>query len=191
MQVGGPRVRAFAEKSVQQQHRNHGKSPTRACFFVSESELLPEPNKEVAGVRFRRTRRSAERKRVRNASSRSLTRAAARRLRLARDAARRRACLRELVRVKNRRDSTAAGRNPRGGCADHGRAATGDGRRADAGACGIPSIRLSASIVDTDDDEALGFAVGYLPDTPKPWVRGNSVSLSARARCRGACAWET
>jgi sortase (surface protein transpeptidase) len=44
----------------------------------------------------------------------------------------------------------------------------------------IPSIRLSAAIVDTDDDEALGFAVGYLPDTPPPWAPGNSVFAAHR-----------
>jgi hypothetical protein len=47
----------------------------------------------------------------------------------------------------------------------------------------IPSIRLSASIVDTDDDEALGFAVGYLPDTPPPWAPGNTVSRPIATGC--------
>jgi sortase A len=44
----------------------------------------------------------------------------------------------------------------------------------------IPSIRLSAVVVNTDDDEALGFAVAYLPDTPPPWGPGNSVFAAHR-----------
>jgi sortase A len=44
----------------------------------------------------------------------------------------------------------------------------------------IPSIRLSAVVVNTDDDEALGFAVAYLPDTPPPWAPGNSVFAAHR-----------
>jgi sortase A len=44
----------------------------------------------------------------------------------------------------------------------------------------IPSIRLSAAVVNTDDDEALGFAVAHLPDTPPPWARGNSVFAAHR-----------
>jgi sortase A len=44
----------------------------------------------------------------------------------------------------------------------------------------IPSVRLSAAVVDTDDDDALGFAVGYLPDTPPPWRPGNSAFAAHR-----------
>jgi sortase A len=44
----------------------------------------------------------------------------------------------------------------------------------------IPSVRLSAVVVDTDDDDALGFAVGYLPDTPPPWQSGNSAFAAHR-----------
>ena len=44
----------------------------------------------------------------------------------------------------------------------------------------IPSIRLSAVVLNADDDEALGFAVAYLPDTPPPWALGNSVMAAHR-----------
>jgi sortase A len=44
----------------------------------------------------------------------------------------------------------------------------------------IPSVRVSAVVLNTDDDDALGFAVGYLPDTPPPWAPGNSVLAAHR-----------
>jgi sortase A len=44
----------------------------------------------------------------------------------------------------------------------------------------IPGIRLSAVVINADDDEALGFAVAYLPDTPPPWASGNSVLAAHR-----------
>jgi sortase A len=34
--------------------------------------------------------------------------------------------------------------------------------------------------VNTDDDEALSFAVAHLPETPAPWGRGNSVFTAHR-----------
>jgi sortase A len=44
----------------------------------------------------------------------------------------------------------------------------------------IPSIRLSAVVVNADDDESLGFAVAHLSDTPPPWAWGNSVFAAHR-----------
>jgi sortase A len=44
----------------------------------------------------------------------------------------------------------------------------------------VPRLRLSAIVVNTDDDDALGFAVGYLPDSPLPWESGNSVFAAHR-----------
>lgn len=56
--------------------------------------------------------------------------------------------------------------------------ASGDARLI--GQIDIPSVRLSAAVLDGDDDGVLGFSVGYLPDTPPPWQPGNSAFAAHR-----------
>ena len=46
----------------------------------------------------------------------------------------------------------------------------------------IPRLHLSAPVKTGDDDEVLDFSVGYLPDTPLPWARGNSALAAHRDR---------
>jgi sortase A len=48
------------------------------------------------------------------------------------------------------------------------------------GAIDIPRLRLSATIVEGDDEAALQRAVGHLPDTPLPWQGGNSAFAAHR-----------
>jgi sortase A len=38
----------------------------------------------------------------------------------------------------------------------------------------VPRLRLTAAVVEGDDDRTLKRAVGHLPDTPMPWQNGNS-----------------
>ena len=44
----------------------------------------------------------------------------------------------------------------------------------------IPRIRLSAVVVEGDDDRALITSIGHLPDTPLPWQGGNSAFAAHR-----------
>ena len=46
----------------------------------------------------------------------------------------------------------------------------------------IPRLRLSAPVKTGDDDNVLDFSVGYLPDTPLPWMPGNSAFAAHRDR---------
>src|SRR5690242_13806120 len=40
----------------------------------------------------------------------------------------------------------------------------------------VPRLKLTAPIKAGDDDSVLDFSVGYLPDTPLPWLPGNGNS---------------
>jgi sortase A len=44
----------------------------------------------------------------------------------------------------------------------------------------IPRVKLSAIVVEGDDDDTLNVAVGHLPDTPLPWQDGNSALAGHR-----------
>jgi sortase A len=44
----------------------------------------------------------------------------------------------------------------------------------------IPRVHLSVMVVNGDDDQTLGLAVGHLPDTPFPWQPGNSAFAGHR-----------
>jgi len=46
----------------------------------------------------------------------------------------------------------------------------------------IPRLNLSAPIKTGDDESVLDSSVGYLPDTPLPWMPGNSALASHRDR---------
>ena len=46
----------------------------------------------------------------------------------------------------------------------------------------IPRLNLSAPIKTGDDESILDASVGYLPDTPLPWMPGNSALASHRDR---------
>lgn len=46
----------------------------------------------------------------------------------------------------------------------------------------IPRLHLSAPVKAGDDDNVLDFSVGYLPDTPLPWMSGNSAFAAHRDR---------
>jgi len=46
----------------------------------------------------------------------------------------------------------------------------------------IPRLKLTAPVKIGDDDEVLDFSVGYLPDTPLPWMPGNSAMAAHRDR---------
>jgi sortase A len=48
----------------------------------------------------------------------------------------------------------------------------------------IPRLKLTAPIKAGDDENALDFSVGYLPDTPLPWLPGNGNSAFAAHRDR-------
>ncbi len=48
------------------------------------------------------------------------------------------------------------------------------------GSLDIPRLRLSAMIVEGDDDATLKVAIGHLPDTPVPWREGNSALAGHR-----------
>ncbi|MEP7306469.1 MAG: class D sortase [Acidobacteriota bacterium] len=44
----------------------------------------------------------------------------------------------------------------------------------------IARVKLSAMVVEGDDDDTLDIAVGHLPDTPFPWQAGNSALAGHR-----------
>jgi sortase A len=44
----------------------------------------------------------------------------------------------------------------------------------------IPRLGMSTPIVEGDDKQTLHGAVGHLPDTPRPWERGNSAIAAHR-----------
>jgi sortase A len=46
----------------------------------------------------------------------------------------------------------------------------------------IPRLHVSAPVKTGDDDNVLDFSVGYLPDTPLPWMPGNSAFAAHRDR---------
>ncbi len=46
----------------------------------------------------------------------------------------------------------------------------------------IPRLHLTAPVKTGDDDSVLDFSVGYLPDTPLPWMPGNSAFAAHRDR---------
>jgi sortase A len=46
----------------------------------------------------------------------------------------------------------------------------------------IPRLHISAVVREGDGDEVLDYAVGYLPDTPAPWLPGNSALAAHRDR---------
>jgi sortase A len=46
----------------------------------------------------------------------------------------------------------------------------------------IPRLHISAVVQQGEGDEVLDYAVGYLPDTPKPWLPGNSALAAHRDR---------
>ena len=46
----------------------------------------------------------------------------------------------------------------------------------------IPRLKLTAPVKTGDDDSVLDFSVGYLPDTPLPWLAGNSAFAAHRDR---------
>lgn len=44
----------------------------------------------------------------------------------------------------------------------------------------IPRLRMSAPVIEGDDDRALKASAGHLPDTPLPWHPGNSAIAGHR-----------
>lgn len=48
------------------------------------------------------------------------------------------------------------------------------------GSLDIPRLRLSAMVMEGDDDKTLKRGVGHLPDTPLPWEKGNSAFAGHR-----------
>lgn len=44
----------------------------------------------------------------------------------------------------------------------------------------VPRLRLSAPVIEGDDDRALKASAGHLPDTPLPWQPGNSAIAGHR-----------
>lgn len=52
----------------------------------------------------------------------------------------------------------------------------------------IPRLHISAAVRAGDDEGLLAGAVGYLPDTPPPWRRGNSALVAHRDRLFSALA---
>jgi sortase A len=44
----------------------------------------------------------------------------------------------------------------------------------------IPRVKLTAVVVEGDEDAVLDRAVGHLPDTPLPWLPGNSAIAAHR-----------
>ena len=50
------------------------------------------------------------------------------------------------------------------------------------GELSIPSLKLTAPVTIGDSKYALDFSVGYLPDTPLPWMPGNSAFAAHRDR---------
>jgi len=50
------------------------------------------------------------------------------------------------------------------------------------GELSIPRLKLMAPVKVGDDENVLDFSVGYLPDTPLPWMPGNSAFAAHRDR---------
>lgn len=48
------------------------------------------------------------------------------------------------------------------------------------GSLKIPRLKLSAMVVEGDDDQTLKRGVGHLPDTPLPWEKGNAALAGHR-----------
>jgi sortase A len=48
------------------------------------------------------------------------------------------------------------------------------------GSLQIPRLKLSAMVVEGDDDKTLKRGVGHLPDTPLPWEKGNAAFAGHR-----------
>jgi sortase A len=48
------------------------------------------------------------------------------------------------------------------------------------GSLKIPRLKLSAMVVEGDDDKTLKRGVGHLPDTPLPWEKGNAAFAGHR-----------
>ena len=48
------------------------------------------------------------------------------------------------------------------------------------GAMEIPRLRLSATVIEGDDESALKVAIGHLSETPMPWEEGNSAFAAHR-----------
>ncbi len=48
------------------------------------------------------------------------------------------------------------------------------------GELSVPRVKLSAVVVEGDDERTLRIAVGHLPDTPLPWQTGNSALAGHR-----------
>ena len=46
----------------------------------------------------------------------------------------------------------------------------------------IPRLHLSAPVKSGENNDVLDFSVGYLPDTPLPWMPGNSALAAHRDR---------
>jgi sortase A len=46
----------------------------------------------------------------------------------------------------------------------------------------IPRLKLTAPVKVGDDEGVLDFSIGYLPDTPLPWMPGNSAFAAHRDR---------
>ena len=46
----------------------------------------------------------------------------------------------------------------------------------------IPRLELTAPVKVGDDEGVLDFSIGYLPDTPLPWMPGNSAFAAHRDR---------
>jgi sortase A len=44
----------------------------------------------------------------------------------------------------------------------------------------IPRLNVSAPVMSGDGDDTLDVAIGHLPDTPKPWERGNTAFAAHR-----------
>jgi sortase A len=44
----------------------------------------------------------------------------------------------------------------------------------------VPRLKLSAPVVEGDDEQTLNRAAGHLPDTPLPWQKGNSAIAAHR-----------
>lgn len=44
----------------------------------------------------------------------------------------------------------------------------------------VPRLRMSAPVIEGDDDRALKASAGHLPDTPLPWHPGNSAIAGHR-----------
>ncbi len=48
------------------------------------------------------------------------------------------------------------------------------------GSLQIPRLKLTAMVVEGDDDKTLKTGIGHLPDTPLPWEKGNAALAGHR-----------